>query len=81
MNDKDLKRIFLNAIKSPDTILLLEHFIHKSGCFRRGLAANDRLENYLRGYSDSGLYIRNLFLEYAPEIYANLIIRKGNNDE
>ena len=79
MDENYLKRIFQGAIRSKDTAELLIHFIDKSACFRQGLAKDERTENYNRGWGDFGLYIRSLFLNYAPEIYAN-IIKEGVKD-
>ena len=76
LTEEQLKTAFQNAVKSRDTVYLLYHLIKISGCFRRGISQDDRLECYLRGKSDLGLFIRELFLDYAPEIYSDLITQK-----
>ncbi len=81
LDDEHLKEAFTNAITSSKyTEELLMHLIEKSGCFRQGLAKDDRTENYNRGYGDFGLYIRSLFLQYAPKTYLELIERTNEND-
>lgn len=79
LTDEQLKTAFQNAVKSNDTVYLLYHFIEISGCFRQGIAKDDRTECYLRGKGDFGLYLRNLFLEFAPETYAELIKNNGKD--
>ena len=78
LNDEELKTAFQSAVKSNDTVYLLYHFIQISGCFRKGLAKDERTENYLRGKGDFGLYLRDLFLQYAPETYTQLLTQKEN---
>ena len=76
LDDEHLKTAVENSVTCPDCVNLLRHLIEKSGCFRTGLARDDRLEIYNRGWGDFGLYIRQLLLEYAPEVYIK-IIKKG----
>ncbi len=76
LDDEKLKEAFEGAVQqSESAVKLLIHFIEHSGCFRTGLAQDDRQELYNRGYGDFGLYIRDLFLEYAPEEYKKNIKR------
>lgn len=76
LDDEKLKEAFNNTINgSKDSINLFAHLIEKSACFRQGLAKDERTENYNRGYGDFGLYIRSLFLQYAPERYLEIIER------
>ncbi len=80
LNDEKLKEAFTNTLNgSKSAKILLKHFIDKSGCFRQGLARDERTEIYNRGYGDFGLYIRALFLQYAPETYME-IIKEGVNE-
>jgi len=77
LDDEKLKMAFTNTINgSKSSIDLFTHLIDKSGCFRQGLAKDEKTEFYNRGYGDFGLYLRDLFLQYAPETYLE-IIKKG----
>lgn len=76
MDEDKLKQTVRNAVLSKDTVELLKYFIDKSSCFRQGLAKDEKQEIYNRGYGDFGLHIRELLLNYAPEIYIE-IIQKG----
>ena len=64
--------------KNPILLRLLAHFIEISGCFRQGIAKDERAEIYNRGYGDFGLYIRGLLLEYAPKAYMELMLDELN---
>lgn len=82
LDDEKLERAFKNTLNgSKDSIDLFAHLIEKSGCFRQGLAKDERTENYNRGYGDFGLYIRSLFLQYAPETYLEIITRGVNEND
>ena len=72
LDEEHLKDAVETAASNEITLKLLFHLIEKSGCFRQGIAKDDRTEAYLRGYGDCGLYIRNLLLEYAPSAYLSL---------
>ena len=77
LDDEKLEEAFKNTLNgSKSAIDLFWHLIEKSACFRQGLAKDDRTEIYNRGYGDFGLYIRSLFLQYAPDTYLE-IIKKG----
>ena len=76
LDDEHLKQAVENAVTNSYCVDLLKHLIDKSGCFRIGLAKDERQEIYNRGYGDFGLYIRSLLLEYTPEVYIE-IINKG----
>lgn len=76
LDEEHLKQAVENATTCPDCVDLLAHLIEKSSCFRVGLAKDDRQEIYNRGYGDFGLYIRQLLLDYTPEVYIK-IIKKG----
>ena len=77
VEDEKLEEAVKNTLNgSISAIDLFWHVIEKSACFRQGLAKDDRTEIYNRGYSDFGLYIRSLFLQYAPDTYLE-IIKKG----
>lgn len=82
LDDEHLKEAFTNAISSSKyTVELLAHLIDKSGCFRQGLAKDDSTETYNRGYGDFGLYIRSLFLQYAPKKYLELIEERTKEND
>lgn len=77
LDDEKLEEAFKNTLNgSKSAIDLFWHLIEKSACFRQGLAKDERTEIYNRGYGDFGLYIRSLFLQYAPDTYLE-IIKKG----
>ena len=77
LDEEHLKEAFINTINgSRSSLDLFKHLIDKSGCFRQGLAKDDRTEFYNRGYGDFGQYLRSLFLLYAPKEYLE-IIQKG----
>lgn len=76
LDDENLKEAFINTINgSKSSIDLFAHLIKKSACFRQGLAKDERTELYNRGYGDFGLYLRSLFLQYAPDTYLEIIKR------
>lgn len=82
LNDEEVKEAFENTLNgSKYAAVLLRHFIEKSGCFRQGLAKDDRTEIYNRGYGDFGLYIRDLFLRYAPDVYIKNIKEGVNKND
>lgn len=80
LSDENLKSVFEKAVKNDATVELLAHLIDLSGCFRQGLAKDERTETYLRGFGDFGLYIRELFLKYTPEIYLRITKERVEND-
>lgn len=73
LDDEKLKEAVENTATSPYAVSLIKHLIDKSGCFRQGLAKDEKTEFYNRGYGDFGLYIRNLLLDYSPETYIEII--------
>jgi len=79
LDDEHLKDAIETAANNEIILKLLGHFIEKSGCFRQGIAKDERTENYNRGYGDFGLYIRELLLKYAPTAYIR-IIEEGVQD-
>lgn len=82
LDDEKLQEAFINTINgSKSSIDLFAHLIEKSACFRQGLARDERTENYNRGYGDFGLYLRSLFLLYAPEAYLDIIKRGVKEDD
>lgn len=82
LDEEKLEQAFKNTINgSKDSIDLFAHLIDKSACFRQGLAKDERTELYNRGYGDFGLYIRSLFLQYAPDTYLEIIKRGVNEDD
>lgn len=82
LDEEKLEQAFKNTVNgSKDSIDLFAHLIDKSACFRQGLAKDERTELYNRGYGDFGLYIRSLFLQYAPDTYLEIIKRGVNEDD
>ena len=76
LDEEHLEEAFKNTLSgSKSAIDLFAHLIEKSGCFRQGLAKDDRSETYNRGYGDFGLYLRSLFMLYAPDTYVEIIKR------
>jgi hypothetical protein len=73
LDEEHLKDAIETAANNDITLKLLWHFIEKSGCFRQGIAKDERTENYNRGYGDFGLYIRELLIAYAPAAYIKFI--------
>ena len=74
LDSEHIEDAIKTCAKNPLTLKLLAHFIEISGCFRQGIAKDERSEIYLRGYGDFGLYIRGLLLEYAPKAYMELML-------
>lgn len=74
LDEEHLEDAFKTCLKNPMFIKLLFHFIEKSGCFRQGIAKDEKIEFYNRGYGDFGLYIRDLVLKYAPKAYADTFL-------
>lgn len=50
LDDEHLKQAVENAVTNSYCVDLLKHLIDKSGCFRTGLAKDERQEIYNRGY-------------------------------
>jgi hypothetical protein len=76
LDEEHLQEAFKNTINgSKSSIDLFAHLIEKSGCFRQGLAKDERQENYNRGFGDFGLYLRSLFMLYAPDTYIEILKR------
>lgn len=76
LDEEHLQEAFINTINgSKSAVDLFQHLIEKSGCFRQGLAKDDRQETYNRGYGDFGLYLRSLFMLYAPTTYLEILKR------
>ena len=74
LDEEHLEDAIKTCAKNPLLLKLLSHFVEKSGCFRVGIAKDERLESYNKGYGDFGLYIRGLLLEHAPKAYMELIL-------
>lgn len=83
LDEEHIEDAVKTCAKSPVILGLLVHFIEKSGCFRQGIAKDERAEIYLRGYGDFGLYIRDLLLEYAPKVYTEFMLEelRKNSEE
>lgn len=82
LDNEHLKEAFLNTVNgSKSSLDLFKHLLEKSGCFRQGIAKDERAEIYNRGYGDFGLYLRELFLAYAPEKYIEIIRKSVEESE
>ena len=80
LDEEHLKDAVQTAANNKTVLKLLGHFIKKSSCFRQGIAQDNRMEIYNRGYGDFGLYIRELLMKYALPQYLKLIKEGEEND-
>ena len=80
LDEEHLKDAVETAANNKTVLKLLGHFIEKSACFRQGIAQDNRMEIYNRGYGDFGLYIRELLIKYALPQYLKLIKEGEEND-
>lgn len=73
LTDEQLEIVVNNVANTKDGLLLIGHLIAEANIYRRGVLENSDRENFLRGVSAHGIYIKELLEVFAPDKYLELL--------